>query len=164
MRPLFETTLIVRDNLRKLSDYCAWYTGTYAIAWTTRPTALVPLIDIDDYGLFVRQVLELPVFPDGAEVYTSSEEITLEEIARQLSEGTGKNVVFKQITIEEGSQAYEALGMPPAISTQIIDGFRFFDEFGYYGGQPSSSREGLARPTRTWAQFVKGADWSRVLA
>ncbi|KAJ7657808.1 NAD(P)-binding protein [Mycena polygramma] len=145
--------------IRKESDV------TYAIAWATRPTMVVPLIDIEhDYGLFVREVLERPVFPDGAEVYTTSEDITAEEMARQLSEGTGKTVVFKQITIEEWSKAFEALGMPPVIVTEIIDGFRFFDEVGYYGGKPSASREGLARPTRTWAQFVKGADWSKVLA
>ncbi|KAJ7657810.1 NAD(P)-binding protein [Mycena polygramma] len=147
------------STLRKESD------GTYAIAWATRPTMLLPLIDIEhDYGLFVRRVLELPVFPNGAEVYTSSEDITVEEIARQLSEGTGKKVVFQQITIEEWSKAYEALGIPPAIVTDLIDAFRFFDEVGYYGGQPSANREGLARPTQTWAQFVKGADWSKVLA
>ncbi|KAJ6453204.1 NAD(P)-binding protein [Mycena vitilis] len=140
--------------LRKETD------GTYAIAWPTRPTVLVPLIDIEhDYGLYVRQVLELPVFPDGAEIHTTSEDITVEELT-----STGKKVVFKQITIEEWSKAFEALGMPPVIVTEIIDGFRYFDEFKYYGGQPTSSREGLARPTRSWAQFVKGADWSKILA
>ncbi|KAJ6490211.1 NAD(P)-binding protein [Mycena vitilis] len=137
---------------------------TYAIAWATRPTVLVPLIDIEhDYGLFVREVLERPTFPDGAEVYTASEDITVEELARQLSEGTGKKVVFKELTIEEWSKVYEGQGMPPVIVTELIDGFRFFDEVGYYGGKPSASREGLARPTRTWAQFVKEADWSKVL-
>ncbi|KAJ6490213.1 NAD(P)-binding protein [Mycena vitilis] len=114
-----------RSMIRKETD------GTYAIAWATRPTMLLPLINIEhDYGLFVRRVLELPVFPDGAEVYTSSEDITIEEIARQLSEGTGKKVVFKQITIEEWSKDHEALGIPPAIVTDLIEAFRFFDEVG----------------------------------
>ncbi|KAJ7863238.1 NAD(P)-binding protein [Mycena leptocephala] len=138
--------------------------GTYAISWAVRPTTVIPIIDIEnDYGLYVRRVLESPVFPDGTEVYTASEDITVEEIARQLSEVTGKKVLFKQITVEEWSKSYAAIGIPPVIANEIIDGFRFFDEFGYYGGQPTASREGLARPTRTWAEFAKNADWSKAL-
>ncbi|KAJ6542812.1 NAD(P)-binding protein [Mycena capillaripes] len=139
--------------------------GTYAIAWAVRPTTLLPVIDMEngDYGLYVRQVLEAPVFPDGTDVNTSSEDITLENIARQLSEVTGKKVVFKQITIEAWTKTLALLGAPPPIVDGTIGGFRFWDEFGYYGGQPSASREGLARPTRTWVEFAKAADWSKVL-
>ncbi|KAF7345405.1 NmrA domain-containing protein [Mycena venus] len=136
--------------------------GTYAIAWAVRPTTVLPIIDMDhDYGLYVRRVLELPVFPDGSEVYTSSEDITVEEMARQLTEVTGKQVVFKQITIEEWTKSYTAAGVPTTISNELIDMYRFIDEFGYYGGQPTASREGLAKPTRSWAEFVKDADWSK---
>ncbi|KAJ7657202.1 NAD(P)-binding protein [Mycena polygramma] len=105
--------------------------GTYTIAWATRPTMVLPVIDTEsDYGLYVRQVLELPVFPDGAEVFTTGEDITVEEMARQLSEVTGKKVIFKQITIEEWTKSFEALGMPPAIITELIEGYRFWDESG----------------------------------
>ncbi|KAJ7860420.1 NAD(P)-binding protein [Mycena olivaceomarginata] len=136
--------------------------GTYAIAWAVRPTTVLPIIDIEhDYGLYVQRALEQPVFPDGEEVYTTSEDITVENLARQLSEATGKQVVFKQISVEEWTKAFAAMGVPPVISNEIIDGFRFFDEVGYYGGQPTASREGLAKKTRTWAEFVKEADWSK---
>ncbi|KAJ7448439.1 NAD(P)-binding protein [Mycena galericulata] len=138
--------------------------GSFAIEWVVKPTMVLPLIDAEsDYGLFVRRVLELPVFPDGSEVYTASEDITMEGIARQLSEVTGKKVVFKQLTAEECEKNYTASGMPPPIVTELVEGFAFFDEYGYYGGKPSTSREGLARPTRTWAEFAKHADWSKVL-
>ncbi|KAJ6529666.1 NAD(P)-binding protein [Mycena capillaripes] len=138
--------------------------GTYAIAWAVRPTTVMPIIDIEyDYGLYVRRVLELPVFSDGTNVYTTSEDITLEDMARQLSEVTGKKVVFKQITVEEWSKSFVAIGLSAAASNDIIDGFRFFDEVGYYSGFPTTTQKGLARPTRTWAEFVRDADWSKVL-
>ncbi|KAJ7448438.1 NAD(P)-binding protein [Mycena galericulata] len=146
--------------------------GTFAIAWAVKPTMVLPVIDAtNDYGLFVRRVLESPVFPDGSDIYTASEDITMEEMARQLSEGiqsflialTGKKVVFKQLTTEEWGKTFAAIGAPPPISAQVMEGFTFFDEFGYYGGQPSTSREGLARPTRSWAEFAKHADWSKAL-
>ncbi|KAJ7773637.1 NAD(P)-binding protein [Mycena maculata] len=136
--------------------------GTFAIAWNVKPTTVVPLIDCaNDYGLYVRHVLELAVFPDGSEVYTTSEDITLQDMVRQLSEVTGKDVVFKQLTDEEFGKNFSALGLPPPVVTEMVEGFQFFDEYGYYGGQPSASREGLARPTRTWTEFAKLADWSK---
>ncbi|KAJ7174643.1 NAD(P)-binding protein [Mycena filopes] len=140
--------------------------GSYAIAWSMKADTIIPIIDMEsDYGLFVRRVLEAPVFPDGEEVLTSSEDITVEDLARQLSEVTGKRVAYKQTTAEKWwGTTVAAAGLPPAIATEIIEGFQFFDEFGYYGGKPSSSREGLGRPTRSWREFVKAADWSKALA
>ncbi|KAF7345038.1 NmrA domain-containing protein [Mycena venus] len=140
--------------------------GTYALPWSVRPTTLLPMIDMEnDYGLYVRKVLEQPVFPDGSALYTSSEDISAEELARQLSEVTGKKVVFKQVTGEEFANAFIALGYPAAAAVDVIEGFQYFVEFGYYGGQPTApSREGLARPTRTFAEFAKSADWSKAFA
>ncbi|KAJ7468728.1 NmrA-like family-domain-containing protein [Mycena latifolia] len=70
--------------------------GTFAIAWAVKPTTVIPIIDAaNDYGLFVRRVFELPVFPAGSEVYTSSEDITIEELARQLSEGVPTSIAVK---------------------------------------------------------------------
>jgi len=154
--------------------------GTYALPWAVKPTTVIPLIDMEhDYGLYVRQALEAPVFPDGKGVYTTSEDITVQELARQLSEGTsahlirsqdslffvvtGKTVAFKQISIEEWIKAFVAMGYPPAAATDVIEGFQFFDEFGYYGGQPTGL-EGLARLTRTFTEFAKSADWSKAFA
>jgi hypothetical protein len=95
--------------------------------------------------------------------------------------GTGKTVVFKQISGEEAVRGLVSLGYPPAGSAEIVQGFLFFDEFGcrwrpcsfgifllmvypsVYGGAETTSTEGLARPTRTFAESVKSADWSKVL-
>ncbi|KAJ7045217.1 NAD(P)-binding protein [Mycena alexandri] len=138
--------------------------GTYLMPWAMRPEVVLPIIDTaSDYGLFVRQVLEAPVFPDGSEVFTSSEELTAADLARQLSEITGKKIVFKQITVEEATKNLAATGLPPAIVAEMIEMIRFIDEFGYYGGKATTSHVGLGRQTRTWAEFVKGADWSKAL-
>ncbi|KAJ7819216.1 NAD(P)-binding protein [Mycena olivaceomarginata] len=129
--------------------------GTFALPWVVRPTTVMPTIDMEnDYGLYVRWVLEMPVFPDGLDVYTTSEDISLEDQARQISEGNP----------EVATQRFVSLGFPPAAAVDVVEGFQFFDEFGYYGGNPSTSAKGLARPTRTFAEFVKSADWSKVLA
>ncbi|KAJ7172905.1 NAD(P)-binding protein [Mycena crocata] len=139
--------------------------GTFTIEWAVKPTTVMPIIDVEhDYGLFVRRVLELPVFPDGTAVYTSSEDISVEDIASQLSAATGKSVVFKQITVDAWKTSLEASGTPPPIVTDVLEAFQFMDEVGYYAGHPSVSHEGLARPTRSWAEYAKATDWSKALA
>ncbi|KAJ7325573.1 NAD(P)-binding protein [Mycena albidolilacea] len=135
--------------------------GTYALSFSLSPSTIMPFIDMEnDYGLYVRRVLEMPVFPDGTEVYTTSEDITVAEMARQLSQVTGKKVAFKRITAEQSAQHFDSIGFPPEPAAETMD---FMNDFGYYGGKPSSSKQGLARPTRTFAEFVKAADWSKIL-
>ncbi|KAJ7184431.1 NAD(P)-binding protein [Mycena filopes] len=147
------------SGLRKQAD------GSYALEWAVKPETVVPVLDIArDYGRFVRRALEAPVFPAGSEVLTSSEDITAGELIRQLAEITGKKVVFKQISVEEGEKQFVAVGLPPTMATAIIECFSYFNEFGWLGGKSSATHEGLGGPTGTWAAFVKAADWTRVLA
>ncbi|KAJ6476367.1 NAD(P)-binding protein [Mycena sanguinolenta] len=139
--------------------------GTHVLAWPVRPNTIISVIDMEhDFGLYVRSALELPVFPHGSVVRTTSEDITVEEMARQLSQVTGKKVVFEQVTAEVAVNNFVAVGFPSAAATGLVEGLLFHAEFGFFGGQSSSSRETLARPTRTFTEFVKGADWSKVLA
>ncbi|KAJ7793828.1 NAD(P)-binding protein [Mycena olivaceomarginata] len=117
--------------------------GTYALPSVAPGTTVMPIIDMEhDYGFW---------------------DLSQEDQARQISEGTGKKVVFKQITPEVAMQRLVSLGFPPAAAAGIIDTFQFMDEFGYYGGNPSTNTDGLARPTRTFAEWAKSADWSKVL-
>ncbi|KAJ7180914.1 NAD(P)-binding protein [Mycena filopes] len=148
------------SNLNKQSD------GSYAIEWGIRPETVLPIINIEhDYGRFVRRAIEAPVFPDGSEVLTSSEDITMVDLTRQISEVTGKKVWFKQIPLKDWEDLFVAAGFPRPMASGVIEGYNFFDEFGYYGGKPSASGDGLGPggPTKTWAEFVKEADWSKVL-
>ncbi|KAJ7890897.1 NAD(P)-binding protein [Mycena olivaceomarginata] len=140
--------------------------GTYALTCPVKPTTVFPVIDMEnDYGLYVRRVLEMSVFPDGLELYTG-EDITAEEMARQLSQVTERKVIFKQITTEDFTKNFAAVGVPLGVATDAAAGFwEFCNEFGYYGGRSTiSSREGLARTSRTFAEFAKGVAWSMVLA
>ncbi|KAF7299437.1 NmrA domain-containing protein [Mycena indigotica] len=138
--------------------------GTFEIAWNMRPGSKIPLIDIvKDYGLFVRKAIESELFPDGQDINTVSEDIAPTLIAEQLSEVTGKTVVYTHLTTEEWVKRLIGAGQPEAIAIELVQSFTFFDEIGYYAGQPSASTEGLGTPTQTWKQFARSADWSKVL-
>ncbi|KAF8131260.1 hypothetical protein K438DRAFT_1999070 [Mycena galopus ATCC 62051] len=114
-----------------------------------------------DYGLYVRHTLEAPVFPNGAEVLTG-EYMTYEDIAFQLSQATGKQIVARQMTLEQFENEMAASGVPRQQMHIMADGYNSISEFGYYGGKASPSVGGLA--TISFMEFAKTADWSKVLA
>jgi hypothetical protein len=75
--------------LGKLDD------GSFAVEWPMAPTTILPVIDTaHDYGLFVRRVFELPVFPVGSEVRTSGDNIMIKDIVKELSRGATCHVTF----------------------------------------------------------------------
>ncbi|KAJ7133514.1 NAD(P)-binding protein [Mycena epipterygia] len=104
--------------------------GSYLMEWPVKPTTAMPLIDTaNDYGLYVRQVLEQSVFPDGSEVLTGVN-ITVQNLAAQFSRATGKKIGFKQITIDEFVKPLQSMGLPPHIVLDMQDCFQSFNEFG----------------------------------
>ncbi|KAJ7778427.1 NAD(P)-binding protein [Mycena metata] len=115
-----------------------------------------------DFGLFVRGGIESPALGVGAEILTCGEEISVGEMAAQLSHITGKKVTYKRITDEEFMAATEA---PYEVALELLEMMKFFDEFGYYAGKGTKpSREYLSRVPQTWGEFVRENDWSSVLA
>ncbi|KAJ7603952.1 NAD(P)-binding protein [Mycena polygramma] len=137
--------------------------GTYVLALPVGPETLLPVIDTpNDYGLFVRKAIESPEFGAGSEILTSGEFITVGDMISQLAEITGKKIVYAPISDED---FMAATGLPASVALEILESFKYHEEFGYYAGKDAqASRRALARPTRTWADFVKSTDWSAVLA
>ncbi|KAF7342140.1 NmrA domain-containing protein [Mycena venus] len=136
--------------------------GSFVVAFPVKPTTVLPVLDaVRDYGLFVRHVLELPVFPNGAEFVAYEKNMTLTDLAEQWSQGTGKNIVLAQIPVEQFKQGLEGAGLPPHIVLDLSEVFLVWDEFGW---KVPPIPQGLARRPHTWADFVKDTDWSKVLA
>ncbi|KAJ6463675.1 NAD(P)-binding protein [Mycena vitilis] len=137
--------------------------GSFAIAWPIKATSVIPFIDAEgDYGLFARELLERPVFPDGVEVVAYSEKVTADDMAKQFAKATGKNIVFREITVEKFRQSVQGTGLPPHIVLDMTESFQSWAEFGWGGDAPPHG--GLARFTRTWAEFARVTDWSKTLA
>ncbi|KIM86166.1 hypothetical protein PILCRDRAFT_86767 [Piloderma croceum F 1598] len=139
--------------------------GTYAIGLPFGPDTLIPIIDMaSDYGLFVRQAIESTAFGAGSEILTCGELLPVGDMFKQLSEITGKSVVFHQLSDKEYLAAMPEM-IPDRIKVEFLDQMKYIDDFGYYNGKSVvPSQQQLARKPRTWAEFVKATDWSKVLA
>ncbi|KAJ7186696.1 NAD(P)-binding protein [Mycena filopes] len=137
--------------------------GSFVLALPVGPQTLLPVLDTkSDYGLFVQEAIESPEFGAGSEVLTSGEDITVGEMVSQLAEITGKKIAFARIGDDE---FLKATGLPPSVALEVLESLKYHEECGYYAGKTTdASRRHLARPTRTWADFVRSTDWSSILA
>jgi len=138
--------------------------GSYELALPFHPDLPLPIIDMEsDYGLFVREAIESPVFGPGSEILTCGESISIGDIVKQLGEITGKKVTYRQISNEDYTASMGSK-VPDRIKQEFVDQFEYGVEFGYYNGKSVlPSQQHLARKPHTWADFVEGADWSKVL-
>ncbi|KAF7319582.1 NmrA domain-containing protein [Mycena chlorophos] len=135
----------------------------WAFASPMPPSAVLPLIDaVRDYGLFVRKAIEAKVFPAGETWGAWGEYLTLEEQFKQLSEVTGRKVVYKQISGDEFEARLKAGGVPESVLPSMREMFLGIGEFGYFVNGTVLSHEGLAEKPRTWREFVEAQDWSGV--
>ncbi|KAG8856022.1 hypothetical protein FRB96_006589 [Tulasnella sp. 330] len=136
--------------------------GTYLLATPAPADSIIALIDTnEDYGLFVRKAIENP---GASEIYAYAEEITHANAAKQLSEITGKTVVYMQITEEQYKKGITSAGLSEVAALEFTEMWLAIANYTYYGNKEiKSSLQGLARTPRTFAEFVKATDWSAIL-
>ncbi|KAJ7792627.1 NAD(P)-binding protein, partial [Mycena leptocephala] len=102
--------------------------GSFLLARPVKPTTAMPFIDAEhDYGIFVRHVLEMPVFPNGSELLAYGENITMEDLTAQWSQATGKKIVYQQIPEETLRQDLQSAGLPLHIVLDLTEVLLVFD-------------------------------------
>ncbi|KAI5477612.1 hypothetical protein MNV49_006099 [Pseudohyphozyma bogoriensis] len=134
--------------------------GPYVLALPAAPSTLLPVLDTErDYGAYVVEAVEVPGFGAGSEVLAASEYISLEDIATQWSEVTGKTIVYQELPDSVFVQ------FVPQGGEQFADMFRFMQNFGYYGGKDlAPSQEELASHVVGFREFAEAQDWSKIIA
>ncbi|PWY65990.1 NmrA family protein [Aspergillus heteromorphus CBS 117.55] len=63
--------------------------------------ARCPLICLEDYGRYVRWMVENAEQSNGLELHVATEDVSWEELAATFSEVTGKRAVYKDVTLDE---------------------------------------------------------------
>lgn len=107
---------------RQVSD------DTWVMARHVSPKTLYPLIDaVGDSGKFVGAILAQPDKYQGKTFHAATALYTLEEIAAALSKSTGKNIVYRQVSVEEFKESV------PFMADVFAEGFSYQEEFGYFG-------------------------------
>lgn len=102
--------------------------GTWVLARNNSPKARIPLIDaVGDTGKFVGSILAEPEKHQGKRLSCATALYTLEEIVAAMSKSAGQDIVYKQLSNEEFAETL------PILKDVFVQGFRFFEEYGYFG-------------------------------
>ncbi len=104
--------------------------GAYVIARHVSPQTQLPLIDtVGDAGKYVGAILADPDKYEGKTFCAATALYSMEEMARIMSEMSGKTVTYEQIP-EETFRQY----LPPW-ADQLVEMMLYQQDFGYYGPQ-----------------------------
>ena len=103
--------------------------GSFQVRRTFSPEYQMPfIVTHEDTGAFVKALVDLT---PGTHLLGVSEYMTWPEWTELWGRVNGVKATFVQVSEEE----YFA-GMPEALKEELIDSFRYVEEFGYTGGDP----------------------------
>lgn len=104
---------------------------TFAIANFVKPETQLPLIDIvDDTGKYVGAILAEPDKYEGKVFSAATRLYTYSEVAKTMSEASGKAVKYQQLPQNVWSSF-----LPPGSAAYMVDMFLWFQDYGYFGPQ-----------------------------
>ncbi|CAA7268601.1 unnamed protein product [Cyclocybe aegerita] len=137
--------------------------GTWAAALPCKPDVLLPGIDVDEYGLWVRAAIEHEELRNGHEILACSQEMSIgemvDEIARPYSpEETSLKITFKTVNNDEFRAAMPE-GAPEHVKDDLMEFFNGLSAVGYYNREDVVRfLPYLSRKTTTFADWVKKKD------
>ncbi|KAF8977958.1 hypothetical protein BGZ46_006988 [Entomortierella lignicola] len=103
--------------------------GTYAISNIVNPRTELPLIDITgDGGKYVGAILAEPEKYEGKVLTSATKIYTYEEVAKVISDATGKVVKYNQIP----ESVYRGF-LPPSAAEELVEMMWFYQDFGFFG-------------------------------
>ncbi|UJR24453.1 hypothetical protein I4U23_005829 [Adineta vaga] len=105
--------------------------GTIVFASPLDQKATLHLVDIDDTGSIVREILEDPEQFVGKDICICSEEIRFEDVSKIFTKVTGIPSISKTLTEEEFRGATSFL--PKSAQDDLFYMFKWFEQYGYYG-------------------------------
>lgn len=113
--------------------------GSFVIERTFSPELKIPFVVArKDSGAFVRALVELA---PGINLLGESQELTWPEFAQVWGKALGFKATYKQVSEDE-----HFAGVPQPLREELIETFRFVDEFGYTGGDTSIKTAGQVCP------------------
>jgi uncharacterized protein YbjT (DUF2867 family) len=139
------------DKMPKLED------GTVVFASPMHPKTKLHIVDIDDLGAVVREILREPEKYVGKDICICAEAMTLEEMGKAFTKVTNIPAISKPLTEEECRLQWSHIS--PGTQTRLLNMYKWFDEYGYYGKEKDWSTGKQLVSLNTFEQWLKKSGW-----
>ena len=116
------------------------------------------LVDVEDTGPVVREILKNPDKFVGQDICICGEAIAFGDLSKVFTRVTGKASVSKTVNEAEFRQM---LGlMPKAGQDDLVEAYKWFEEFGCYGREKDWTTGKQIAPLNTFEEWLKKTQWS----
>jgi uncharacterized protein YbjT (DUF2867 family) len=120
-----------------------------------RHDVALPLIDIDQLGLYVERALRNPQEYLDKRILCASEYLTLDQCAAIYTRVSGVPTIFKRQTMEEYREANSKL---PFVN-EFAEMFAYFNDYGYYAGATLHHTLEHFPHTHTFREWLLVSGW-----
>ena len=119
--------------------------------------AKLHLVDIDDTGPVVREILNNPDKFVHQDVCICGEEIAFGDVAKVFTKVTGVPAVSKTVTEAEFRSAMGQ--MPKSAQDDLFNMYKWFEEYGYYGKTKDWTTGKKLTKLNTFEEWLKKTGW-----
>jgi hypothetical protein len=138
-------------SLPKLDD------GTVVFSCPMNQKAKLHLVDIDDTGSIVREILENPEQFVGEDICICGEEISFEDVPKVFTKVTGIPAISKTLTEEEFRANFKF--MPKSAQDDLFGMYKWFEEYGYYGKEKDWRNGQKLTKLTTFEEWLTKSGW-----
>ncbi|KPV78263.1 uncharacterized protein RHOBADRAFT_65887 [Rhodotorula graminis WP1] len=151
----YDTNMLPGPLVRKAAD------GKWRMRTLIEPDTILPSIDISEYGLWVRAVIENPeVQDDGRPVCAVSEDISLTALLDTLRKHVKVPIEYEVVSAAE-MRAEQPDGTPEHIKDDLEDNLTAINEISFFSGQDADwVLPYLARKRTTFDEWCAKTDLS----
>jgi uncharacterized protein YbjT (DUF2867 family) len=115
------------------------------------------LLDIEDIGPVVREILTNPETFIGHDICISGDSIRFADISKVFTKVTGKAAISKKINEEEfRSMLFE---MPMAAQDDVVDSYEWFEEYDSYCKDKDWATGQNLWKLKTFEEWLKQTGW-----
>ncbi|CAF1162838.1 unnamed protein product, partial [Didymodactylos carnosus] len=118
------------------------------------------LVDIDDTGSIVVEILKNPDQYIGQDICICGEEIAFEDVPKVFQKVTGKPAIAQTSTEDEFRSNFEKKHMPKSAQDDLFNMYKWFEQYGYYGPK-NDWKSGLKlAKLNTFESWLKKTGWT----
>ena len=119
--------------------------------------ATLHLVDIEDTGSIVREILENPEKFVGQDICICGEEILFEDVSKVFTKVTGVPSISKTLTEEEFRGATSFL--PKLIQDDLFYMYKWFEQYGCFGKHKDWTIGKQLTHLNTFEDWLKKTGW-----
>jgi hypothetical protein len=133
------------------------YDGTVVFPAPINQKSVIHMVDIEDTGPIVREILNNPEKYVGQDICICGDAISFGDVSKVFTKVTGIPAISKTLTEDEFRSGIKQ--MSKFVQDELVSMFKWFEEYGYYGKDKDWTTGKKLTTLNTFEQWLKKTGW-----